>query len=202
MAFVFPQPRRGLLPERTGRPAGRQAGQQHCRLCAVRLQRRGQGWPSLNGYRNFAPLPIPDKSLLFACSGFDAIIASSEPALKRKRKKRKNKGRRAARCLSRQPRRILPAPAWGLASSFLPESGSPPQLRTSLELGPSNWERFGPWGGSESQKSCKCCWFGGAKHPLSVTSALGCPWEGVLPAPAGHGAAQRSSGLPSHAHPE
>lgn len=56
----------------------------------------------------------------------------------------------------------LPAslhPAWGLANSFLPGSGSPPQLQTSLELGLRNWEQFGPRGSFESQKSFKCCWF-------------------------------------------
>lgn len=176
VALAFPWPSRGL---EDGQPR-RQAGRQHCRLCPIRLRRRGQGWPSLTGCRNFAPLPTPDKSLLFACSGFDAIIASPEPALERKRKKRtggkKKRGRRAARCPSRQPRRILPTPAWGQANSFLTGSGSLPQLWTSLELGLSNQERFGPWGGFESQKSCKCCWFGWggrANPPLSVSSALG-----------------------------
>lgn len=47
---------------------------------------------------------------------------------------------------SRQPRLILPAPAWGLANSLLLDSGSLPQLQTSLELGPSNQEKFGSMG--------------------------------------------------------
>lgn len=80
-----------------------------------------RGWPSLTGCRNLGLLPTPDKSLLFACSGFDAVIASSEPALERKRKgkEKEERGRRAA-CNpgAAKAGRILPGdpPAPGLSS--------------------------------------------------------------------------------------
>lgn len=100
---------------------------------AAALLAAARGWPSLTGCRNFGLLPTPDKSLLFACSGFDAVIASSEPALERKRKgKKRRKGRRAAY----KPRAAgLVASCLGTGQLLPRGAGSWPRLQTSLQLG-------------------------------------------------------------------
>lgn len=90
---------------------------------AAGLLAAARGWPSLTGCRNLGPLPTPDKSLLFACSGFDAVIASSEPALERKRKG-KEKGERG--------RRAAYDPAAAKAGRILPGDAPAPSSRSWL----------------------------------------------------------------------
>lgn len=108
-------------PQRCGDRDRDRSCHQRGRGGSAALLAAARGWPSLTGCRNLGLLPTPDKSLLFACSGFDAVIASSEPALERKRKgkEKEERGRRAA-CNpgAAKAGRILPGdpPAPGLGS--------------------------------------------------------------------------------------